>query len=344
MINASFRRLLAAAALSDSANGVFSVAAAIIAAQVSRSPLVVGAVTVAATLPWLVLAIPAGMLADSFDRARAITYANVGRGLLMLLLAALLALGAPAAPALIVVVFAVAALQTVVDTAAEALIPELVPAGELTRANGALAVSTRITYQFAGPLLAGILVAVTTQLPALVAGLTCLLAAFLLAKLPRRHTRLPALAPAAGTSAVARPARLRIGLVTIAGSPVLATVVAVGAVTTLANGAFLTVFVLYAIAPGPLGLDPAAYGLLIGMIGVGAAVGSLLTARFEALVGREHVLWLTRVGWATVFAAPLALRGIWLAAVMAAGSAFGGMYAVQAMSIRQRTSAPRERG
>jgi len=337
MINAQFRRLLGAAALSDTANGVFTVAATIIASQVSRSPLVVGAVTVAATLPWLVLAIPAGMLADAADRRRVITVANVVRGLLMLAMAAVLSFHLPVVALLIVVVFVVAATQTAVDTAAEALIPELVPSTELTRANGFIAVSTRVCYQFAGPLLAGALIGFAVQLPALVAGVACLAAALLLggAATPDR---------VASTGAEPQPVRFLTGLRTIARNPVLATVVGVGMVTTLGWAAFNTVFVLYAIDPGPLGLTPATYGLLIGLIGVGAAVGSLLTARLERLVGQEHVLWLTRTGWATVFAAPLVLDGLWLGLAMAAGSVFGGMWTAQAMSVRQRTVARRELG
>ncbi|AXO35398.1 MULTISPECIES: MFS transporter [unclassified Micromonospora] len=338
MISPSFRRLLAATGLSDAANGVFSVAAVIIASQVSRSPMVVGAITVASTLPWLVLAIPAGILVDSVDRRRAITVANVTRGLLMLLLAALLTLDVPVALLLVLIVFAVATVQTVVDTAAETLIPEMVPPEDLTRANGAISVSTRISYQFAGPLFAGVLVGVAIEAPAWAAGAACLVAALLLGRIstPYRVRQEPG---------ERQPVQFLHGLRTIARRPVLGTMVGVGALTTLANAAFHTVFVLYAIAPGPLGMSPGTYGLVIGMIGVGAALGSLLTARFERLVGQEHLLWLTRVGWATVFAAPLVVsQGVWLGLVMALGSVFGGMWSVQAMSVRQRTVPGHERG
>ncbi|MDP9395191.1 MAG: MFS transporter [Actinomycetota bacterium] len=135
------RRVLAATGLSDTANGVFTVAAVVTAAQVSGSPAVVAAVTAASTLPWLLFAVPAGMLVDSVRRSSAMTYANLVRGCVMLAAAACLASGAPAVPVLIAAVFLVASLQTVVDTAAGALVPVLVPADRVSSANGALAAS-----------------------------------------------------------------------------------------------------------------------------------------------------------------------------------------------------------
>jgi MFS family permease len=41
---------------------------------------------------------------------------------------------------------------------------------------------------------------------------------------------------------------------------------------------------------------------------------------------------------------PAFVSGRWLVVVLALGSAFGGMWAVEAMSIRQRTVPPHERG
>ncbi|QFZ19962.1 MFS transporter [Saccharothrix syringae] len=327
----SLRRLLAATAVSDSANGVFAVAAVLGARQLGGSAPAVAAVGAAATLPWL-LAVPAGMLVDRVDRARAITACNLGRGALMLALGALLLIGAPAVPALVVVVFGVAVLQTVVDTAAESLVPDLVRAAELTRANGYLAVSTRLCHQAVGPLAAGLLFEVSAPTPVLVAGVGCAAAVVLL-----RGARARPTAPAS-------PARLRTGVVLIARSPVLAATVAVSALTTLVNGAFMTVFVLYAISPGPLGLGESEYGLLLALVGLGAAGGSVLTSRFEALVGRGHLLWLTRVGWAAVFAAPVLLSGVALVVVVTLGSFVGGMWSVLAMTARQRNSEPRHRG
>jgi MFS family permease len=326
----SFRALLGATAVSDAANGVFGIAAALTVARLTRSPWGVAAVGVAATAPWLLLGVPMGMVVDSISRRRAIAGANLGRGTLMLACAAWSYGGAMPVLVLLVAVFLVGVLQVLVDTAAEALVPEVVDRNHLTRANGALAVATRVSSQFVGPAAAGTLFAVATGLPSLVSGVSCLLAAAVLILLapgqPRPAPTLP-------------PARLALwtGVRQLCADPVLRTLVLVSGGTTLVNAAYMTALVLYAVAPGPLGLSPRDYGMAVAVIGVGAALGSLATASFEARVGSANVLWLSRVGWALVFVSPLLAVGRTFVVAAGLGSVFGGMWAVMAMSIRQRT-------
>ncbi|CAL9337503.1 MFS transporter [Streptomyces sp. enrichment culture] len=94
---------------------------------------------------------------------------------------------------------------------------------------------------------------------------------------------------------------------------------------------------MYAIEPGELGLSSSQYGFLVGATGVGAALGALTTHRVERLLGRSWTLTLTRVGWALVFAGPLIGDGALLVLLMAGGSALGGMWSVESMSVRQFT-------
>lgn len=331
----AFRKFLTATAVSDTANGVFVFAATMTTAAAGHSALAVAAVTVAASLPWLIAAAPAGVLVDRIDPVRAATLANLGRCAAMLGLAALIwADGAPAIT-VPVLVFVVSCFQTVVDTAAEVVTANVVDEAGRTRANGLLAVSTRLFYQFLGPALAGTLVDVTPVLPGVVSGLACLAASLVVAQLPH---------------AVVAPRQLEAtvgfwdGTRIVFSRPILATVVGVGGVTTLASSIFYTILVVYAVAPGPLGLSTAQYGFLIGATGVGAATGALVTHRVERLLGRSLTLTATRVGWALVFAGPLFARGVLLVAVMAVGSALGGMWSVESTSVRQLTVSRQELG
>lgn len=220
-------RVLVATGLADTANGLFTVAAVVTTAQTSGgSGALVAAVTAASTLPWLLFAIPAGMLVDSVSRRTAMIYANLARGCLMLSAAAAVAVGISPVPVLVIAVFLVTTMQTIVDTAAEALVPALVRAERLSRTNGALAVATRISHQFLGPMLAGVLVAVGRPAAALAAGTTCMLAAAVLHPLATSPPQLPV------AHRPRRRATFRTGLVTVRRSPVLLTLVLVGAVTT----------------------------------------------------------------------------------------------------------------
>ena len=69
-LRSSFNRLWLASALSNLADGVFQVALPLLAVTLTRSPSLVAGVVLAQRLPWLVMALPAGALADRLDRRR----------------------------------------------------------------------------------------------------------------------------------------------------------------------------------------------------------------------------------------------------------------------------------
>jgi len=278
-----FGRVLLATGLSDTATGAFSVAAAVLVETSTGSTGAVEWVTVASTAPWLLFALPAGAVADRFDRPRVIGVANALRGLVMLAAGGAVAAGLRVTVVLAVAVFVVGALQTLVDTAAEAMVPDLVQEHRLTDANGKLAVSTRLCQQFAGPLLAGVLLTVTSSAPSLVAGTACCLAALVVGTLAKPRGAEPPLRSAA-TAGPAPTARQ--GLALVRRRSDLAALVAVGGGTTAANAAFLTVLAVYAVAPNGLALSTSQYGLLLGSVGIGAAAGSLLTGRLQARIGQ----------------------------------------------------------
>ena len=61
-------------------------------------------------------------------------------------------------------------------------------------------------------------------------------------------------------------------------------------------GAWTSTFVLYAVAPGPLGLSPEAYGLLLTGMAVGGIAASMLTFRLERLLSPAVLLFVDTVG------------------------------------------------
>ena len=64
----NFHKALAASGFANLADGVMWVALPLLAVQLTRSPLLIAGVTVAARAPWLVLSLVAGALADRLDR------------------------------------------------------------------------------------------------------------------------------------------------------------------------------------------------------------------------------------------------------------------------------------
>ncbi len=64
----------------------------------------------------------------------------------------------------------------------------------------------------------------------------------------------------------------------------------------LATSAVFAIFVLYAVAPGPMGLTEAGFGILITTFAVGSVVGSMVVERVEKRMGRAGVLTLGVLG------------------------------------------------
>src|SRR5918999_4459765 len=175
----NFHKALAASGFANLADGVLWVALPLLAVQLTRSPVLIAGVTVAARLPWL-LAPVAGAFADRLDRRQSMLRVELVRTVLL----GGLALAVAADVATLFLLYAVALLlgiaETLFDTSAQSLLPAIVPRQELTRANSRLFAVELVANTFIGPPLGGLLAAAGLALamgvPALayLAGAGCL--------------------------------------------------------------------------------------------------------------------------------------------------------------------------
>jgi MFS family permease len=78
-LGGAFWRLWVSSGLSNLADGIAKIALPLIAVRFTRSPTLIAGLTFALTLPWLLFALPAGVLADRLDRRRAMIGANLVR-------------------------------------------------------------------------------------------------------------------------------------------------------------------------------------------------------------------------------------------------------------------------
>lgn len=162
----SFNQLAGSNLAAQCAEQVSLAAVPIIAVlALNAGPGEIGALATAQTLPFLLLAIPLGVLADRHSRRALMVLAEVLRAasLLGLLVAALL--GAISLPLLAVLGFIGAAGTVGFSVAAPALVPSLVPREMLAPANGRLELARSAAFT-AGPALAGALVSWAGAAPA----------------------------------------------------------------------------------------------------------------------------------------------------------------------------------
>ncbi|MET9240498.1 MFS transporter [Nonomuraea sp. NPDC003709] len=289
----SFGFLLSSTALSNLADGVLKVGAPLLAVSMTRSPTLVSLAGAAATVPWLLLALHAGALADRLDRRRIMVVANVARAAILSLAGLAALLGLLDLWVLLAAVLLAGVAEVFADVSAQSILPMTVPQGHLTRANGRVSTAQMIGNDFVGAPLAGLLV---VTLPAVVFGAPALLygAAGLLLLGMRGTYRMDA--PRAQGR---RPLRQDIGeaLRYLWSHRVLRSLAITAGLLNLANAAYFAVFVLWAVGDGSrIGLEPGEYGLMTTAFAVGALPGSLLSGwvagrfgEFRALVG----CWLT---------------------------------------------------
>ncbi|MFC3997732.1 MFS transporter [Nocardiopsis sediminis] len=165
-------------------DGMLATAIPLIAALLTTDPLLISGLTAARFLPWLLFGAVAGAVVDRIDRARAMIAANLLRSAALALLAVLLATGHGSIWVLYIAMFTVMTCETVVDTAARAMLPALVDRSDLDRANGRLEGGRVAAEDFAGAPMAGLLFAVAAVLPVASASATYALAALLLVAIP----------------------------------------------------------------------------------------------------------------------------------------------------------------
>jgi predicted MFS family arabinose efflux permease len=239
-----------------------------------------GLLQTAQTLPFLLMSIPAGVLADRMSRARLMASAEALRVVSLMAVLALVVAGALSLPLLAILGFVGACGTVAYSVAAPALIPSLVASGQLPRANGRIELA-RTTAFAGGPALGGALVGWIGGGPAFgLAAALSLVAAILLAGIvepPRPKT--PAQHPLRD---------LREGVAFVAGHRLLRPIFVTQFIFNTALFVILAVYVPYAVHT--LQLSPAGVGVTLGALGGGMVVGALFAARVMTALALGSVI------------------------------------------------------
>ncbi len=271
-------RLWSASTASALGDGLRRVALPLLAVHLTRDARLVALVAAAGTVPWLVFGLPVGALVDRWDRRRTVWIVDLLRTLTVAVLAGAAAAGALSVALLVGVTFVLGTGEIFAESAALALVPQLVASFQLERANSRLQAGEVTAGQFAGQGLGGVLFAVALALPFTLDAATFLLSAALVFTL-RTPTRRPL--PAASLRRL--PAETAEGLRWLAGHRLLAILCVLLAVLAAVSGAFWAIAALY--AASILGLGPTGFGVLLAVGAAGSLAGSLLAEPLAARLG-----------------------------------------------------------
>jgi MFS family permease len=217
--------------------------------------------------------------------------------------------------------------EVVFGNAAQAVLPEIVPAPLLHKANGAQYAITTVGQLFVGPPLGSLLFGLAVAVPFGLDAGTFAISAALLATLPRG--RLPATEPSPLRAAIAE------GLRWLAGHRLLRTIALVLAANNFANAMGTATLVL--LATQTLHLSATGYGVLLAGGAVGSVLGGLVNARIVARVGELPAL-VTALAANVVLYLGLGLApdAVVLGALLAVNGFVTTLWNIVTVSLRQR--------
>lgn len=290
--NRNFRLLFVAGALTNLGDGLIVLAVPWFATLLTRDPVAIASVAAAARLPWLLFALPAGVIIDRIDRRKLIARADLLRGGMVLAIM-MLALSAPANGAVWILAgltFLLGCAEVLRDNAAQTMLPSIVESGDLESANGQMWSAEQLTGQFIGPPLAGVLIGLGIAVPFGVDAAALVMAAGLvwLINLP-----VSIKFSARFWDALLEGVRWMRGDVAL-----LRLAIVLGLVNFLYMTA-LTVAVLF--SQEVMGLSASGYGLILSVAAVGAITGSLSAKYIVLRIGSQASLYVSLATWGVAY-------------------------------------------
>jgi len=294
-----------------------------------------GLLQTALTLPFILFAIPAGLLADRISRRRLMAGAEALRAAALFAILTLIGLGLLTLPLLALLGFAAVCGTVVYSVAAPALVPSLVLPDLLPVANARIELARTVAFA-SGPALGGVLVGWAGAAPAF--GFAAALSVVAVVLLSGIYE--PARPPAPHRHPLQE---IREGAAFVLHHPLLRPVFITQFIFNTASFLLLAVFVPYAVRR--LGLSAGGVGATLAMYGVGMVAGALAATRvmrrlpFGIVIGLGPVTGFVAAGVMAlttfVAAAPMAGLSFFL---LGAGPI---LWVISTTTLRQSVTPPR---
>ncbi|WP_374009949.1 MFS transporter [Leifsonia sp. LS-T14] len=293
LLRRDFALIWTAGLVSDTGDWLLMIALPLFALSATGSALGASTVFLVELVPMLLLGSFLGVLVDRWDHRRTIVIVAILQGLLLLPLLA-------ASADRMGIVYAVAAVEAVlgaiINPARQAMIPQLVRADQLTRANALIAVSDSLARLVGSPL-GGVAFAFWGLPGVVIADASSYVITAVLVAISRPHPVPAAGGPPGEDQSGQEPASAaerRIlrdwveGLALIARSATLRTLALIAALGGVAQGLFLVLFLVYVtqnLAAGDTGA-----GIIRGVQAIGGVLGGLVTGVLARRLGPRSLI------------------------------------------------------
>jgi MFS family permease len=275
-----FRNLLIADFVSDMGTFMQSVGAAWLMVSLHAGPGYVALIQTAASLPYFLLALPAGSAGDIFDRRKLVLFTESWMMGVALILAVLTMSGLTSPWLLLALTFALSAGDAFETPTWRATLPELVSKDDLAAASALNGIEFNLA-RAVGPATAGMLIAVAGVSTAFLANVISFIGVIVVVARWKRSIRKLTSPPETLMGATAAAVRY------VRNSPAILTVLVRTALILFFSSS------LFALLPSVArSVDERAigYGLLLGCFGAGAIGGALLMQWLRARFSTEMIV------------------------------------------------------
>jgi predicted MFS family arabinose efflux permease len=315
-------------------SGLATIAAPLLVASRTDDPIVVSAGFAVSWLPWLLFALPGGVIVDRMDRRWLMVVIDWVRVVATASLAVAIVLGHAGIPLLYGILFVINTGEVVFRSAGQAMIPAVVPRTQLERANGWLFGGTLLMQQMVAGPLGGFLFAVAASIPFLVNAGTYATSAVLVGLIPGNYRT-----QAAADHVPSFRGEIVAGFRWLMRQRLLRTMTILIGLLNLTLTAATAVLVL--LVKERLHLGSVGYGVLFTCMALGGLLGSVIGQR---LIQWVTATWTLRIGLVVEAGTHLALATLRNAyAVGFVLFLFGihaTMWSIVASSLRQRLTPP----
>lgn len=269
--NRDFRLITAGQGLSALGDGVTLTALPLLVLILTGSGVQMGIVGVLQLIPDLIFGLPAGALADRWDRRRIMVAADIFRAVLAAMIPLSLLLGGPTMTVIFLVTAPIGLGRVFYLAAYTGAIPRIVPHDQLGPANSYMEAIYSIGF-IVGPIIAGTLIAVIGPGPTLAIDAASFVASAIFVALIRRPLQERTQRPSTHILA-----DIREGVLFVIGHRLLRTTIAFMTTVALALTAVVPAITFFVTVDRGYGSETV--GFVVAAYGAGSVVGSLAASR-----------------------------------------------------------------
>ena len=319
----------AASSISNVGDGLAFAATPLLALSLTNDTRLIGAVSFAGSLPWLILTLPAGVVIDRINRRRTMIAVNWLRAIFYAVLALCVTTDVLTIWMLIALMAVIGSCEVLFDMTAQALLPAIVPPEQLERANGLLYTTEMICNNFIGLPAGSWLFVISIGIPFGLNAASFALAAVIIAKIALQSEPTQA-----DTSSRHFRGDLVDGLTWLWNHQFIRLLAIMLGCVNFAGALGAAIWVKY--AADELGVTGSLYGALLAILAIGSILGGLIGDRIANHLGRKTILYAYIIfaidGLIYVFFPSVAIIAFWMLFMGVASTTWN----IVTVSLRQR--------